>query len=54
MEFLFNETLMGLQDLDVPSGYGIPKIPLITISNTHQISQNLTVDNTVEQQFWFC
>ena len=52
MEFLFNETLMGLQDLDVPSGYGIPKIPLITIS-THQISQNLTVDNTVEQ-FWFC
>ena len=23
IEFLFNETLMGLQDLDVPSGYGV-------------------------------
>lgn len=37
MEFLFNETLMGLQDLDVPSGYGIPQN---TINNDFQHTPN--------------
>ena len=41
MEFLFNETLMGLQDLDVPSGYGIPQN---TINNDFQHTPNKSKD----------